>query len=94
VTLSGIHIQSLDGAKRFGWLIEVIYGGECSLTVSDAAERVGLFAGIDIPDHMQLEFRRILSRVHELTWQTGSRPRPRVWDSSLLDVLAARLRLG
>ncbi len=67
VILENVDIRTLDGAKRFGWLVEVIYDAGLSLNLSASGGRAGLFAGLAIPDHLELEFQRIYSRVAQLT---------------------------
>ena len=67
VMLENVHITSLDGAKRFGWLVEVIYDSQITLLIQSTVPRSKLFDQCHIPDHLKLEFERIMSRVIELT---------------------------
>ena len=66
VVLESVKITSLDGAKRFAWLIEVIYDAGISLPLSASGGINGLFEDIRIPEHLRLEMQRVRSRVIEL----------------------------
>ena len=66
VILENVRIRSLDAAKRFGWLVEVVYDAGIALVVS-APDRIDrLLQQVDIPSHLRVEFQRIESRVVEL----------------------------
>lgn len=67
VVLEDVSIESLDGAKRFGWLVELVYDSGKQLHVSSRVHRSDLFKQLEVPPHLDLEFERVLSRVIELT---------------------------
>ncbi|MCB1691177.1 MAG: cell division protein ZapE [Pseudomonadales bacterium] len=65
--LGNVNVRSLDGARRFAWLVEVIYDLGKSLVVSSSLPRDAVFSNLEVPDHMMLEFARVASRLEELT---------------------------
>jgi len=67
VILQDVKIRTLDGAKRFAWLIEVIYDAQIALVISASVGFDALFAQIDVPNHLALEMQRVRSRLRELT---------------------------
>jgi len=62
-----VDIRTLDGAKRFGWLVEVAYDGGKGLVLASGGEREALFSNVPVPSHLRVEFDRVLSRVIEMT---------------------------
>ena len=67
VFLEDVDIQTLDGAKRFSWLIEIIYDAGIQLVATGKGGVEGLYRNIEMPRHLSLERERVLSRITELT---------------------------
>ncbi len=67
VLLEDVDIRTLDGAKRFGWLIEVVYDAGIQLIMTGRGGLDGLYGNIEVPPHLALEHERVASRVRELT---------------------------
>jgi cell division protein ZapE len=65
--ISNVEVKSLDGAKRLGWLVEVIYDSGKALAMSCSLQREDIFSDLEIPEHLRLEFERVISRITELT---------------------------
>jgi cell division protein ZapE len=66
VVLEDVKVTTLDGAKRFAWLVEVIYDSGIALMISAPGGLDGLFRDVHIPMHLRTEMLRVRSRVVEL----------------------------
>jgi cell division protein ZapE len=63
--LSGVPrlaAKNADAARRFTWLVDVLYDDKVNLIVSAEDEPEGLF----IAGEQSAEFRRTVSRLHEM----------------------------
>lgn len=67
VILQDVNVASLDGAKRLGWLVEVVYDSAKRLVLTSHKSIDSLFSDVAIPPHLKIEFRRVESRIKELT---------------------------
>lgn len=63
-----VDIESLDSARRFTWLVEIVYDQGIELVLSSPVEPTALFRRLArVPGFLAVEHERVVSRVIELT---------------------------